>query len=1022
MSRKSEDRRLQSVQFWRARPGAVAGRSDSRRRSRMSSLWLEACETRELMTLPPTLTIPLLPDLDQFGDQILIVQGFDDPARAALGIFDTGASAVTFAAQDQEVFGMGDVGQIPIKVPGGASAEGIGGAIIGDVSEPGTIFSDGMHAFNLTFDDIGFPQFNITLSDSAIETPGIQAFVGTEDSPLLPTITGTPALLPSDKYAAGAAAHIKMQGASLDFSDLMPGMIIPFPDLNFANPGESIVYDPNNVDIYDTVTLPLVPFGGDNSADPGDLITETNLYTIPNVTTTFDTVTSTPGNFLFDTGAQLSVISTDMATRLGLDLSNPTTSIDVQGVAGNETVPGFTLKSIDIQRADGGILEFTDVPVYVLDVAPGIDGIFGMNLLNVANEFVFDPYNPNGPQLSIAYFANPDRSAPVDTGSGDLAALFGGAGLNALGGALGSVHHMPGVAIAKLNSSTSVTVSNSTVEYGAPWSINTTVGFPTGAATPTGKVDLKSNGQIFASPALSAQGKATWNATGTPWEVGNYSVTAAYAGDAKYNSSVSTATNIQIVKATTSLSMQPAGTSLNLGQALNISGKLVSSTGAATGNSTIELKLDGTVVKTATTAADGSYSFSLSGLGLGAHTIQAGFAGSSHFKAVSSNSASIQVTSSLITTLAASSPTLEYGAGLALTASVGDGSITPLPSGSVEFRNNGAALGTETLNSLGKASWNSAGSPWEVGSYSLTAAYSGNSVYNASVSNAINIQIVKAATSLTAQVSSTNTTYAQVLTISGKLASSTGAATSGNTVQLQVDGTVSASTTILADGSYSFIKNNLNAGTHTVKVLFPGSSHFNAASSGSFSVAVGKASSALTLSAPATAPFGQSVPVTASVASPGYEGQQVSFFDGKKLLGKVAILAGKAVFQYAASKVGLAPKFSAKVDGTDHSLAAASGTVGLKVVKAATSLAYSPTSSTPGSNSWSFQVLPVSPGAGTPTGQLKITLGGSKPKTITAKLSGGRYTYTVAGSAPVIKKISYAGDSHFTATSRDNLS
>ena len=196
MSRKSEDRRLQSVQFWRARPGAVAGRSDSRRRSRMSSLWLEACETRELMTLPPTLTIPLLPDLDQFGDQILIVQGFDDPARAALGIFDTGASAVTFAAQDQEVFGMGDVGQIPIKVPGGASAEGIGGAIIGDVSEPGTIFSDGMHAFNLTFDDIGFPQFNITLSDSAIETPGIQAFVGTEDSPLLPTITGTPALLP----------------------------------------------------------------------------------------------------------------------------------------------------------------------------------------------------------------------------------------------------------------------------------------------------------------------------------------------------------------------------------------------------------------------------------------------------------------------------------------------------------------------------------------------------------------------------------------------------------------------------------------------------------------------------------------------------------------------------------------------------------------------------------------------------------------------------------------------------------
>lgn len=1022
MSRNPADRRFGKIQFWRARTDAAAAGSAARRRSRLLGLIVEACEIRELMTLPPTLTIPLMPDLDQFGDQILIVQGFDDPARAALGIFDTGASAVTFAAQDQEIFGMGDVGQIPIKVPGGAAAEGIGGAIIGDVSEPGTIFSDGMHAFNLTFDDIGFPQFNITLSDSAIETPGIQTFVGTEDSPLLPTITGTPALLPSPKYVNGAAAHIKMQGASLDFSDLMPGMIIPFPDLVFANPGDSIVYDPNNADIYETVTLPFVTFGGNNSDDPGDLITETELYLIPNITATFDTVTTTPGSFLFDTGAQLSVISTDMATRLGLDLSNPTTTIDVQGVAGNETIPGYTLKSLDVQRADGGTLQFTDVPVYVLDVAPGIDGIFGMNLLNLANEFVFDPYNASGPQLTIAFFANPDRSAPVDDGSGELAALLSVVGLNVLGGAMGGSHYMPSFASPKAESTTTLTVSNSTLEYGAPWSINTTVGFPTGAATPTGKVDLKSNGQVFASPALNAQGKATWNATGTPWEVGNYSVTAAYAGDAKYNSSVSTATNIQIVKATTSLSMQPAGTSLNLGQALNISGKLVSSTGAATGNSTIELKLDGTVVKTATTAADGSYSFSLSGLGLGSHTIQAGFAGSSHFAAVSSNSASIQVTSSLITTLAASSPTLEYGASLALTASVGDGSITPLPSGSVEFRNNGAALGTETLNSLGKASWNSAGSPWEVGSYSLTAAYSGNSVYNASVSSAINIQIIKAATSLTAQVSSLNTTYAQVLTISGKLTSSTGAATAGNTVQLQVDGSVSASTTISADGSYSFSNNNLKAGTHSVKVLFPGSSHFNAASSGTFSVAVGKASSALTLSAPATAPFGQSVPVTASVASPGYEGQQVSFFDGKKFLGKVAILAGKAVFPYAASKVGLAPKFTAKVEGSENSLAAASGTVSLKVVKAATSLLYSLTSSTPGSNSWSFQVLPVSPGAGTPTGQIKITLGGSKPKTITAKLSGGRYTYTVAGAAPVIKKISYVGDSNFSATSRDNLS
>ncbi|MFM7132431.1 MAG: hypothetical protein ACKO0V_24035, partial [bacterium] len=302
----------------RARGPILRVRSSRKTRFvRRLSLLLEPCEPRQLLTLPPTLTIPLVPELDQFGDQILIVQGFDLPERSALGIFDTGASAVTFAATDQEVFAGIEAGPIPIKVPGGAAAGGIGGEIVGDVSEPGIIYSDGMHAFDLSFDDFGFPQFNITLSPSAIETPGIQAFVGTDSSPLLPTITGTPALQPSPKYPNGAAARISMQGAKIDFSDIFPDLIIPFPDLTYTVPGSTIEIDPNDTTVYEPLTLPLIPFGGDNFANPGDLITDTNLYLIPGITSVMDTVTSVPGNFLFDTGAQLSVISTDMAISLG---------------------------------------------------------------------------------------------------------------------------------------------------------------------------------------------------------------------------------------------------------------------------------------------------------------------------------------------------------------------------------------------------------------------------------------------------------------------------------------------------------------------------------------------------------------------------------------------------------------------------------------------------------------------------------------------------------------------------------
>ena len=51
-------------------------------------------------------TVPLDPLLDQFGDQVATVQGFSDSGgtRVTFGIFDTGASAVTFSAGDQDGF------------------------------------------------------------------------------------------------------------------------------------------------------------------------------------------------------------------------------------------------------------------------------------------------------------------------------------------------------------------------------------------------------------------------------------------------------------------------------------------------------------------------------------------------------------------------------------------------------------------------------------------------------------------------------------------------------------------------------------------------------------------------------------------------------------------------------------------------------------------------------------------------------------------------------------------------------
>ncbi len=393
------------------------------RRHRSWTWGLEGLEQRCLLT--GDVTIPLDPSFDQFGDQISTVMAYEGGSKVTFGIFDTGASAVTIGAEDQALFDFLE-DPIPIKVPGGAVAEGIGGAIIGDVSMPGRILADGFHAAAITFDDQGFPVFNMTLGDGSASTPGIQVFVGTETgSPDLPTITGTPVLVPSADNPNGLAAMVDMTGATLDFSDLVPGLIVPIPDVHFVAPTTTIAATPDTTQV---LKFPLESFGFDNYANPGDLITESYIRLLPNVSTTEHTNSTSGGHFLFDTGSQLTIISTAMANQLGLDLEHPETTITVQGVGGTEDIPGFTIDTLSLPTIDDTNVHLTNVPIYVLDIADGVDGILGMNSFDTANQFLFNPYDPMGPSLSVTYLTDPNRGAPPDLG--DLGVLLGHGGRN----------------------------------------------------------------------------------------------------------------------------------------------------------------------------------------------------------------------------------------------------------------------------------------------------------------------------------------------------------------------------------------------------------------------------------------------------------------------------------------------------------------------------------------------------------------------------------------------------------------
>jgi predicted aspartyl protease len=88
--------------------------------------------------------------------------------------------------------------------------------------------------------------------------------------------------------------------------------------------------------------------------------------------------------FMLDTGAQITVIGSRIAARLGLDPAEPDFEVEIQGVTGDTIIaPGFYIDALDIP-ALGDWLSLTNVPVVLLDVASPeggtVDGIIGMNL------------------------------------------------------------------------------------------------------------------------------------------------------------------------------------------------------------------------------------------------------------------------------------------------------------------------------------------------------------------------------------------------------------------------------------------------------------------------------------------------------------------------------------------------------------------------------------------------------------------------------------------------------------------
>jgi hypothetical protein len=241
--------------------------------------------------------------------------------------------------------------------------------------------------------------------------------------------------------------------------------------------------------------------------------------------------------------------------------------------------------------------------------------------------------------------------------------------------------------------------------------------------------------------------------------VGVATISARYNANGGLYPQVDSATSSTLTitrQATTTALTIPAVTSIPYGSAVSFSASVapvIAATGDNVipfGNSQIQFFNASALIQTsAVNEANRSSTLSLDLLSVGTYLISARYAGdnANYLASRSTDSTpafALGVTqASTTTTLSLSSPVIDSGSSVLLTATVGSGATGNAlrPSGTVSFFNNGTLIGSGTVNqSTGVATFSYR--PATVGGYSLSASYLGDANYSVSGSAASSSLVV----------------------------------------------------------------------------------------------------------------------------------------------------------------------------------------------------------------------------------------------------------------------------------------
>ena len=229
---------------------------------------------------------------------------------------------------------------------------------------------------------------------------------------------------------------------------------------------------------------------------------------------------------------------------------------------------------------------------------------------------------------------------------------------------------------------------------------------------------------------LDATGTATLTTSALP--LGNHNVTVSYAGSV-LNMPSSSTTLVQVVQAGTFAALNSSLDPSHPGDTVTFTATLTSPGNAVPISSlagqTVQFKDGTTVIGSGTLDSNGVATFSTNALSTGPHAITAFYAGTASVV----GSTSVVLTQSVLypssVSVATSNPSVPEQTAVTFTATV---SGTPgAPTGSVSFFANGVLLGSSAVSG-GMASFTT--STLAIGTYTITAQYSGDSVFSGSTS------------------------------------------------------------------------------------------------------------------------------------------------------------------------------------------------------------------------------------------------------------------------------------------------